>query len=100
LIIHSRSKPAFCAGADLRELVSRRKKEKGFEKRGCRWCAIFSNRIIGSLNVMKLRRHDHRGGASVTFCGRLRVGADCDFDYRRQNWARFCFPGICWWLGV
>lgn len=92
LIIHSETKPGFCAGADLRELYERSQTmEKSQATRGVR---DFLERIHGVLNRIDASPMTTIAAVhGVTFGGGFELALVCDLIIA-DKMARFCFPEL------
>jgi enoyl-CoA hydratase/carnithine racemase len=92
LIIHSRTKAGFCAGADLRELYYRAK-EIGFENAAPQ-VRDFLNRIHGVMNALDASPLTTIAAVhGVTFGGGFELALVCDLIFA-DKMARFCFPEL------
>jgi enoyl-CoA hydratase/carnithine racemase len=92
LIIHSRTKAGFCAGADLRELYYRAK-EIGFENAAAQ-VRDFLNRIHRVMNTLDASPLTTIAAVhGVTFGGGLELALVCDLIFA-DKLARFCFPEL------
>jgi enoyl-CoA hydratase len=92
LIIHSRMKAGFCAGADLRELYSRAK-EVGFENAAPQVRDFLNriHRVMNTLDASPLLTIAAVHG--VTFGGGFELALVCDLIIA-DKMARFCFPEL------
>ncbi|HEX5082655.1 MAG TPA: enoyl-CoA hydratase/isomerase family protein [Blastocatellia bacterium] len=92
LIIHSRMKAGFCAGADLRELYFQ-SKEIGFDK-AAPLVRDFLNRIHRVANAIDASPLTTIGAVhGVTFGGGFELALLCDLIIADKT-ARFCFPEL------
>ncbi|HEY7182014.1 MAG TPA: enoyl-CoA hydratase/isomerase family protein [Blastocatellia bacterium] len=92
LIIHSRMKAGFCAGADLRELYFR-SKEMGFDK-AAPPVRDFLNRIHRVANAIDASPLTTIAAVhGVTFGGGFEFALLCDLIIAERS-ARFCFPEL------
>jgi enoyl-CoA hydratase/carnithine racemase len=92
LIIHSRMKAGFCAGADLRELYFQ-SKEIGFD-RAAPLVRDFLNRIHRVANAIDASPLTTIGAVhGVTFGGGFELALLCDLIVADKT-ARFCFPEL------
>jgi enoyl-CoA hydratase/carnithine racemase len=92
LIIHSRMKAGFCAGADLRELYFQ-SKEIGFDK-AAPLVRDFLNRIHRVANTIDASPLTTIGAVhGVTFGGGFELALLCDLIIADKT-ARFCFPEL------
>jgi enoyl-CoA hydratase/carnithine racemase len=92
LIIHSRMKAGFCAGADLRELYFR-SKEMGFDKAAPQ-VRDFLNRIHRVANAIDASPLTTIAAVhGVTFGGGFEFALLCDLIIAERS-ARFCFPEL------
>ncbi len=92
LIIHSRMKPGFSAGADLRELYFRAK-EMGFEQAAPQ-VRDFLNRIHRVMNTLDASPLTTIAAVhGVTFGGGFELALVCDLIVA-DKMARFCFPEL------
>ena len=92
LIIHSRMKAGFCAGADLRELYFR-SKEVGFDKAAPQ-VRDFLNRIHRVANAIDASPLTTIAAVhGVTFGGGFEFALLCDLIIAERS-ARFCFPEL------
>ena len=92
LIIHSRMKAGFCAGADLRELYFR-SKEVGFDKAAPQ-VRDFLNRIHRVANAIDASPLTTIAAVhGVTFGGGFEFAILCDLIIAERS-ARFCFPEL------
>jgi|SRR5882672_2778317 len=92
LIIHSRMKAGFCAGADLRELYLRAK-EMGFDK-AAPLIRDFLNRIHRVANAIDASPLTTIAAVhGVTFGGGFELALLCDLIIAERS-ARFCFPEL------
>ena len=92
LIIHSRMKAGFCAGADLRELYSRAQ-EVGFENAAPQVRDFLNriHRVMNTLDASPLLTIAAVHG--VTFGGGFELALVCDLIIA-DKMARFCFPEL------
>ncbi|MCI0339407.1 MAG: enoyl-CoA hydratase/isomerase family protein [Acidobacteria bacterium] len=92
LIIYSRMKPGFCAGADLRELYFRAK-ELGFENAAPHVRQFLNgiHRVMNTLDASPLTTIAAVHG--VTFGGGFELALVCDLIIA-EKMARFCFPEL------
>ncbi|MBO0727364.1 MAG: enoyl-CoA hydratase/isomerase family protein [Blastocatellia bacterium] len=92
LIIHSRMKAGFCAGADLRELYFNAK-EMGFDK-AAPLVRDFLNRIHRVANAIDASPLTTIAAVQgVTFGGGFELALLCDLIIAERS-ARFCFPEL------
>lgn len=92
LIIHSRMKAGFCAGADLRDLYFR-SKEMGFDK-ASPLVRDFLNRIHRVMNAIDASPLTTVAAVhGVTFGGGFELALVCDLIIA-DKMARFCFPEL------
>ncbi len=92
LIIYSRMKSGFCAGADLRELYLRAK-ELGFENAAPR-VREFLNRIHGVMNTLDASPLVTIAAVhGMAFGGGFELALVCDLIIA-DKMARFCFPEL------
>jgi enoyl-CoA hydratase/carnithine racemase len=92
LIIHSRMKAGFCAGADLRDLYFK-SKETGFDKTAP-LVRDFLNRIHRVANTLDASPLTTVGAVhGVTFGGGFEMALLCDLIIADKT-ARFCFPEL------
>jgi enoyl-CoA hydratase/carnithine racemase len=92
LIIHSRMKAGFCAGADLRDLYFR-SKEMGFDK-AAPLARDFLNRIHRVMNTIDASPLTTIAAVhGVTFGGGFELALVCDLIIA-DKMARFCFPEL------
>ncbi|MGE0133351.1 MAG: enoyl-CoA hydratase/isomerase family protein [Blastocatellales bacterium] len=92
LIIHSRMKAGFCAGADLRDLYFRAK-EMGF-RNAAPLVRDFLNRIHRVMNAIDASPLTTIAAAhGVTFGGGFELALVCDLIIA-DKMARFCFPEL------
>jgi enoyl-CoA hydratase/carnithine racemase len=92
LIIHSRMKAGFCAGADLRELYLR-SKEMGFDKAAppVRDFLTRIHRVANTIDASPLTTIGAVHG--VTFGGGFELALLCDLIIADKT-TRFCFPEL------
>ncbi len=92
LVIHSRMKAGFCAGADLRELYFRAK-ELGFDKAAPQMRGFLNriHRVMNTLDASPLTTIAAVHG--VTFGGGFELALVCDLIVA-DKLARFCFPEL------
>ncbi|MGH9767763.1 MAG: enoyl-CoA hydratase/isomerase family protein [Blastocatellia bacterium] len=92
LIIHSRMRAVFCAGADLRDLYFRAK-EIGFDK-AAPLARDFLNRIHRVMNTLDASPLTTIAAVhGVTFGGGFELALVCDLIIA-DKMARFCFPEL------
>ncbi len=92
LIIHSRQKAGFCAGADLRELFERSQKmEKQAALQGVRGFLERIHRVMNRIDASPLTTIAAVHG--VTFGGGFELALVCDLIIA-DKMARFCFPEL------
>jgi enoyl-CoA hydratase len=92
LIIYSRLKAGFCAGADLRELYARsRNMKKTAAVQGVRDFLERIHRVMNAIDVSPLITIAAVHG--VTFGGGLELALVCDLIVA-DRMARFCFPEL------
>jgi enoyl-CoA hydratase len=92
LIIYSKMKPGFCAGADLRELYRRSQAmEKPEAARGVRDFVERIHRVLNLIDAAPLTTIATVHG--VTFGGGFELALACDLIIA-EKMARFCFPEL------
>jgi len=92
LIVYSRQKPGFCAGADLRELYeSSRRMEKSAATAGVRDFLERIHRVMNIIDAAPLTTIAAVHG--VTFGGGFELALVCDLIIA-DKMARFCFPEL------
>jgi enoyl-CoA hydratase/carnithine racemase len=92
LIIHSRQKAGFCAGADLRELYSRsHEMSKDAAQRGVRQFLERIHAVMNRIDASPLTTIAAVHG--VTFGGGFELALVCDIIIA-DKMARFCFPEL------
>ena len=92
LIIHSRLKPGFCAGADLRELYHRSQELSAEESEaGVRDFLGRIHRVMNTIDASPLTTIAAVHG--VTFGGGFELALTCDLIVA-DKMARFCFPEL------
>jgi enoyl-CoA hydratase len=92
LIIHSKMKSGFCAGADLRELYTRSQSmEKSGALRGVRDFLERIHRVLNRIDSSPLTTIAAVHG--VTFGGGFELALVCDLIIA-DKMARFCFPEL------
>jgi enoyl-CoA hydratase/carnithine racemase len=92
LIIYSRMKPGFCAGADLRELYQRSQAmEKVEAAKGIRDFLERIHRVLNLIDAAPLTTIAAVHG--VTFGGGFELALACDLIIA-DKMARFCFPEL------
>jgi enoyl-CoA hydratase len=92
LIIYSKLKSGFCAGADLRELYERSQQiEKGAAVAGVRDFLERIHRVMNTIDVAPLTTIAAVHG--VTFGGGFELALVCDLIIA-DKMARFCFPEL------
>jgi enoyl-CoA hydratase/carnithine racemase len=92
LIIYSRMKPGFCAGADLRELYQRSQAmEKTEAAKGIRDFLERIHRVLNLIDAAPLTTIAAVHG--VTFGGGFELALACDLIIA-DKMARFCFPEL------
>ncbi len=92
LIVYSKQKPGFCAGADLRELYNRAKEMRKAE--AAKGVRDFLERIHAVLNAIDATPLTSIAAVhGVTFGGGFELALVCDMIIA-DKMARFCFPEL------